>query len=198
MGELFVMNQPRRRSPLPATLGILGSSKGDTYIAPAVGSGSAQPQPGVGTGQAPPGQAPAVGPVDPNQVASVLNTLNTIANPEPPQKITATGEAIPGAAWKASSLPRWVRPSPPPPPPVVYVQPPPVYVTPGVAPGPAFPGGGGGGGGAAADDQGAAAGDAPIFLGMTQTQLVIAGGVGLVAFLLLRKKKRPDAAGEGV
>lgn len=195
MGELFLMNQPRRRSPLPAALGILGSSKGNTYVPTEVGSGSAQPQPGVGTGQ----PAPAVGPVDPNQVASVLNTLNNIANPEQPQKITATGEALPGPGWKASTLPRWVRPSPVlVPPPTVYVQPPPVYVVPPtVAPGPPFPGGGGGGGGAVAGDDQGAGDEAPVFLGLTQKQLLVGGALAVGAFLLLRKKKRPAAA-EGV
>jgi len=179
MGELVIISQPRGRSALPSTLGILGSSKGNTA---AVGSGWT-------------GGSPAVAPVNPAQVASVLQTLNTIAT-ETPQKITATGETLRTPTVKAATLPQWVRPSAPPPPPApVYVPVP--YILPGelptvptVAPRPPFPGGGGGGGGAAAsDDQGAPAADPPVFLGLTQKQLMIGGGLALVAFLLLRKRK---------
>lgn len=186
MGELVFIQQPRsRRGPLPATLGVLGSSKGNSY---AVG-GSVGP-------------APAVGPVNPAQVAAVLQTLNTIANPEPPQKITATGETMPGAIDKARRL----RPPPPPPAPVYVPVPyspipyavPVSAAVPTVAPGAPFPGGGGGGAAAGGDDQAAAA-DPPVFLGLTQKQLVIGGGVALVAYLLLRKKRPGGApAAEGV
>ncbi len=184
MGELFYMQQPRRRPGLPSTLGILGSSKGNTYAVGGEGSGS----------------APAVTPISPGQLSTVLTTLNAATNPLPPQRITATGATLPGPVNKAATLPRWVRPSPP----GVWGTSAPIYVPvpyifpgetpPAVAPGPPFPGGGGGGGGglAAGDDQGAGA-DAPVFLGLTQKQLLIGGGVVLAAFLLLRKKK-PGAA----
>lgn len=188
MGELFVMNQPRRRSPLPGTLGILGSSKGNTYAVGSEGGGGTQ----------------VAVPVQPAQVSAVLQTLNNIANEQPPQKITATGETVPGSLDKA----RRFRPPTPAlqPPPPVYVPIP--YSWPGgtapsalpaptatAAPGPAFPGGGGGGGGAAAGDDQAAATDPPVFLGLTQKQLVIGGGLAVVGFLLLRKKRPPAAAG---
>ncbi len=195
MGELFYMGRPQRRAQLPAVLGpmmgVLGSSKGTSYA----------------TG----GPAPAtiVTPVSPTQVASVLRTLNDIANPQPTQRMSATGETGAGSVDKARRL----RPPPPPPPapaPPVYVALPynplpivqPVAVLPAAAtaaPGGAFPGGGGGGGATAGDDQGAGAADPAVFLGLTKTQLAIAGGLGLVAFFVLRKKRRHhQPAGEGL
>jgi hypothetical protein len=57
-------------------------------------------------------------------------------------------------------------------------------------------GGGGGGGGGLPDDSGQAApaADPPVFLGLTQKQLLVGGALAVGAFLLFRKG-RPAAAG---
>lgn len=179
MGELILIQQPRRVSEM----GILGSSKGTSYatgVAPAADPPIRAPTPTTAVSM-----GPAVG------ANQILRALDSISNPEPPQRMTATGDPLPSYTDKARGLPARFTPEPP------YVPPP--QVTPRQVPADAGGGGGGGGGAAGStDDAGGAAADAPVFLGLTQKQLVIGGAVALGAFLLLRKKKHGAGDGGGL
>lgn len=173
MGELILIQQPRR----VREMGALGSSKGNSY---ATGQAPAAP-PSV-----PSPTAVSMGPgIGANQI---LRALDSISNPEPPQRMTATGESLPSSVDKARALPARFTPEP------AYQ--PPQAPPPQAPPDPEGGGGGGGGApGATAGDGSGASADAPVFLGLTQKQLVIGGAVALGAYLLLKKKHGSPAAG---
>lgn len=205
MGELITI--PRRR-PGSRYLGILGTSKGTSFVtggSPSLGPSPTAVSPGGGGGD------------------SIFH-INT--GFDQPQRVSAGGYVLP------SSKPRIITPPAPPPP---APPPPPMFMVGGPShyspftnpwrvpwgiipltttvnpdssgqppPGAPTTGGGGGGGGAAdtssADGTTGDVADPPVFLGLTQKQLLIGGGLAVAAWFLLRKKKPGHAAapaGEG-